>query len=137
MQGRDQRIDGVGFIAEFKTGNAGRRNNGRRGFESHADEGNLVAKEVLEADSREDGGLSRGFNYIGRQVLELGTGKFFIGTLVDIEAQAGVKVGWVVAAVLHTQQFILTFVEFVVADGVEINADAVHRFDGWLILEQG
>jgi hypothetical protein len=132
---RNQCIDRVGFVVELQAGHAGRRHDGRRAFERHADEGHLVAEEVLHAVGGEHGGAGGGVMHVGGQETELRAGEL-AALQVFVHAQTRIRVGRVVAAVLHAQQFVLAFVELMVADRIEVDADAVHRLDRRLVLEQ-
>ena len=77
---------------------------------------------------REDGLAVILADHIGSQELEVGAGE-----VIAIQA----AVHRVAAALLHAHQLAPAFVELVVADGVEIQADQVEGLDGRLIVEQG
>ena len=132
---RDQCVDGIGLVVELQPCHTGRRHDRGCALQRHADEGHLVAQEVLHTDTRKQRRAAADVLYIGREEFEVGTAKRAI-VQVCRQTQPGERVGRVVAAVLHAQQLGLAFVELMVADGVEVDTDPVHGFDRGLVLEQ-
>ncbi len=132
---RDQRVHGVGLVGEIQPGHTRGRDDGRRAFQRHADECDLVAQEVLHPVGRKEGPAAGGLGHVGGQEAEAGAGEAAIPQ-VGRQTLARVDVGGMVAALLHAQQFVLALVEFMVPDGVEVDADAVHGLDRGLVLEQ-
>ena len=61
----NQRIDRGGLVTKLQTGHTGRRHNGGRGFERHADKGHLHAVELFGAVGGQQGLAVRCFNHVG------------------------------------------------------------------------
>ena len=123
----DQRVRGVRLVEEVEPGDAGGADDVRRPFEGHADERHLRTVEVLDRVRREQRRARRLADDVGGEELEVRTTE-----AVAIEA----TVDWMAAAVLHPQELGGPLVELVVADGVEIESDRVHRLDRRLVVEQ-
>ena len=94
-----------------------------------------MAQEFLDAVGREQRLPARGVDHIGGQEGEVGAGELPV-LEVFVQTESGVRIGRVVAAALHAQQLLAAVVELVIADGIEVEADAVHGLDGRLVMEQ-
>ena len=134
----NQSIHCGGFVAELQPRHTSRCHDGGSGFECHADEGHLHVIEGFDTVSRQQRFAGAGTDHIGRQPLELGPFKGHGRAHYGAFAAVGVvdAIGLFAAAVLQAQQLSRSFVEFVVADGVEFHTNAVQGFDGGLVKEE-
>ena len=126
LQFRDQCIDRLGFVAKFEVGNADRRDEAWRALQGQADEGDRNAVEAADFVSRKHGLAAALLERAGGEIAKFGARK---------RMRSLALVDRVAAAVLHPQQFVLAFVEFVIADGGNIQAHHRQRFDRRLVME--
>ena len=125
-QKRDDGIDGLGLVEEFEIGDAGRVNDLRRGFECHSDEGDLDALEIPHRHRWQEGPAGRGVDHVGGEEREIRAGE----TVPVLAA-----IGGMAPAILHAEELEGTVVEFMIADGGEIDPDQVGRLNGRLVVK--
>ena len=123
---RHQRVDGLGLVAEFQPGDAGWRDDVGRALQGEADEGHGNALELLDLVGRKQGLAGALVDRAGGEIAEFGAGEG-MRALAAVDRMA--------AAVLHAQQLVLAFVEFVVADGGDLQPHQRERLDGGLVVE--
>jgi hypothetical protein len=127
LQFGHQRVDGVRFIPEFETGNAGRRHEAGRAFQRQADEGDGNAVECLDLIGRQQRLAGLGIDGRGGEIVERRAGKG-MRALAAIDGMA--------ATVLHAQQLLAPFVEFVIADRGDLKAHHRQCLDGRFVMKQ-
>ncbi len=130
----DGRVDRLRFVAELETRNARRRDDRRRFLEREADEAHAHAIDDLDAECREQRLAGRRHVHVRRQELELRTLERH--RRADARTLAGARVRRMTAAPLHAQELRAAFVELMVADCVELEAETIHRLDGAFVVEQ-
>jgi hypothetical protein len=129
LQPGHQGVGGVGLVEEVVAGHALGGDDRGRALEGHADEGDLrVVLEPLDRVRREQRLAGLLGHDVGGEEPEVGAGE-----VVAVEA----AVGRVAPALLQPQQLVGALVELVVADGVDVEPDVVHRLDRGLVVEQG
>ena len=128
LQFRDQRVHRAGFVAKFKVGNARRRDQAGCALQGQADEGHGNAVERADFVRRKHGLAGALLERAGGEIAKFRAGEG-MRTLAFVDRVA--------AAVLHPQQLVLAFVEFVIADGGNIQAHHRQRLDRRLVMEHG
>ena len=121
----DQAIHRVRFVEKFQSGHDCGREDGGRFFQSDADEGDLDAAEFAYGIRRKQCGAGVAHFHVGRQKSELRAAK----------GQARFASAARAAAGLQAQQLGAAAIEFVIAHAVQIELEAVHRFDRRLVVE--
>ena len=126
LQLRHQRVHRLRLVAEFEAGNALRRNDARRAPQGQPDKGDRNALEFPDLIGRKNrlaGILVEG---AGGEIMKLGAGE---------RVRSLTFVGRMAAAILHPEQFVLAFVEFVIAHGSDFKPHHRQRFDRGLIVK--
>ena len=122
-----QRIHCFGLIAKFEAGNARRGDEIGRALERQADEGDGDAFEISDLVRREQRLASLRVDGAG-------------GKIAERRALEGMRplatVDGMAAAVLHAQKFLAAFVEFVIADGCDLQSHHGQRLDGRFVMKQ-
>ncbi len=126
LQLRHQRVDRVGLVAEFETRDAHGRDDSGRVLQRQADEGDGNAPELPD--------LVRGKNRLASALVE-GRSREIVKPGAGKRVRPLAFVGRVTAAVLHPEQFVLALVEFVVADGRDLEPHHRQGFDGGFVVE--
>ncbi|WP_233998114.1 hypothetical protein [Erythrobacter sp. QSSC1-22B] len=133
LQPRHQRVHRIGLVAKREAGNrVGRHDNGRS-FQRHADHGHLdLAGPAAEAADRVGGEqrVAALGSDVGREEGEVGTTEIRVH---GARLERGVLFA---AALVQALQFGAAPVELVIADGVEVQPDEIHRVDGRFIQKQ-
>ena len=126
LQLRHQRVDGVRLVPEFQAGDAGRRHQRRRGFQRQPDEADRDAVENLDLVGRQQRPSGRGLDGAGREIAKRRAHEG-MRTAAAVDRMA--------AAILHAQQLVAAFVEFVVADRGDLQPHHRQRLDGRLVVK--
>ena len=124
----DQRVYGLGLVAEGDALHSEAGHDARRALQRHPDEGYLYAIVLTDGVGREDGAARFVVDDVGGKELELCAGE---GIAVQV------AVDRMRTALLHSPQLGGTLVKLVVAHAVEVEAHQVHGLDGRLVVEQG
>ena len=126
LQFRDQRIHRTGFVAKFEVGNADRRDEARGALQGQADEGDRNAVEAADFVSGKHRFPGVLYDRAGGEIAKFCARK---------RMRSLALVDRVAAAILHAQEFVLALVEFVIADGGNIQAHHRQRLDRRLVME--
>ena len=121
-----QRVHCLGLVAEFEAGGARRRDDVWRALQGKSDEGHRNALEFPDLVRRKHGLSGALLDRAGGQVMEFRALEG-MRSLAFVDRMA--------AAVLHPQQFVLAFVELVIADGGKREPHHRQRLDGRLVME--
>src|SRR5665213_1281394 len=126
LQLRNQCVHRLGLIPELEARDAGRRDDVRRALQRQADERNRDGLEFPDLESRKQG-LAGALVDGGRcEIVKLRARKP-MRTLAPVDRMA--------AAILHPQQLLLAFVEFVIADGSDAKPHHRQRLDGGFVVK--
>lgn len=127
LQLGNQRVHGVGLVAELEAAHASRGDHRGRGLEGHADEGHLDAFEGAHRVGREQRLAGAPVDHVRGEEAELGAAE-------AVAVRAAVR--RVAAAPAHPAQLGRALVELVVPDGAQIQTKGVHGLDRGLVVEQ-
>ena len=119
-------IGSLSLVEKIKVANASSGDDVGSALERHADEADLDPIELADRVRREERPARGPVDDVGGQEAKVGTGE-----TIATDAPVGVT-----AALLHAPQLRVALVELVVADGVEVKPEAVHRLDGRLVVKQ-
>ena len=134
LQLRHKSVDRGRFVSECQAIDPAWRDEDRRVLQRQTDnpDRHFALRRIETLDAR--GGQQRFASFgqhIGREEREIGS------SIRVLHRARHADAGLFAAAPLDAQQFAPATVEFVIADRVEIEADAVHHADGGFVQEQG
>ena len=127
LQLADVAIGGVRLVGEVQHGREDRQEQLGRSFERHPDEADPDAADALDHVRREERPAGPDAGHVGGQEREVGAA---------VAVAVGAAVARVAAAALEPQQLGGAFVELVVADRADVEADRVQRLDRRLVVEE-
>ena len=129
LQHGHEGIDGLGLFLEYEARRTTRTNNRGCGLRRDANEGNFYAIKFFHRIRRKQRLTGCVFNDVRCEKLEFRTD---VRRAVVTVRLFGFFIDFA-AAIAQTLQVRGAVVEFMVSDGMKINANEIHRFDRWLV----